>query len=76
VLSIAEAATDPHLAARATLRSFAGVTQAAPAPRFSRTPSGQLSAPPTPGADIDAVRRDWSDEAGRPPARPRMSSWT
>jgi len=44
VLSFAEAADDPHLAARATLVEADGIVQAAPAPRFSRT------APSLPGA--------------------------
>jgi alpha-methylacyl-CoA racemase len=37
VLSFAEAAAHPHMAARSTLIDVDGVTQAAPAPRFSRT---------------------------------------
>ncbi len=37
VLSFDEAADHPHLASRGTLITIDGVTQAAPAPRFSRT---------------------------------------
>ncbi|WP_214105209.1 CaiB/BaiF CoA transferase family protein [Acrocarpospora catenulata] len=44
VLTYAEAADHPHLAARATYVEVDGVVQAAPAPRFSRTPN----APPEP----------------------------
>ncbi len=44
VLEIGEAADDPHIRARGTLVEVAGVTQPAPAPRFSRTPNP----PPTP----------------------------
>lgn len=40
VLTMAEASSHPHLAARGTFVSVDGMMQAAPAPRFSRTPSG------------------------------------
>jgi len=46
VLSWAEAAESEHLAARSTIVRNDGVDQAAPAPRFSRTPSGPVGAPP------------------------------
>jgi alpha-methylacyl-CoA racemase len=59
VLTFAEAAAHPHLAARGTHVTIDGVTQPAPAPRFSRTPTGTPSAPRTPGADTGAVLRDW-----------------
>lgn len=39
VLTLAEAAGHPHLAARGTFVDVDGVVQPAPAPRFSRTPS-------------------------------------
>lgn len=45
VLSLAEARTDAHLAARGTFVEVDGALQPAPAPRFSRTPP----APPGPG---------------------------
>lgn len=51
VLTWSEAPHHPHLAARGTFVEVAGVTQAAPAPRFDRTPPGPLGAPPAPGAD-------------------------
>ena len=44
VLSLTEAAADPHLTARQTYVSPGGVTQPAPSPRFSRTP-GRLPSP-------------------------------
>ena len=47
VLSLREAATDPHLSARETYVARAGVVQPAPAPRLSRTPGGLTSPPPT-----------------------------
>lgn len=40
VLSFAEAVADPHLAARRTYLEVDDIAQAAPAPRFSRTPPG------------------------------------
>lgn len=60
VLSFGEAATHPHLAARGTLRSRDGLTQPAPAPRFSRTPPGDGRPPPEPGADAGEILADWS----------------
>jgi len=56
VLSLHEAAADEHLTARGTYVTRDGVTQPAPAPRFSRTPA-QLSDPaPAPGQHtLDAL---------------------
>lgn len=45
VLGLDEVADHPHIVARATVVTRGGVTQAAPAPRFSRTPA-QLPAEP------------------------------
>jgi alpha-methylacyl-CoA racemase len=42
VLTFTEAAADPHLVARGTYVTVDGETQAAPAPRFSRTPSATV----------------------------------
>jgi alpha-methylacyl-CoA racemase len=39
ILSLAEAPAHPHIAARATFTEAGGVTQPAPAPRFSATPA-------------------------------------
>ncbi|BBX76187.1 CoA transferase [Mycobacterium shinjukuense] len=55
VLTWSEAANNAHLTARATVITAHGVQQAAPAPRFSRTPAGPVGRPPattTPLADI------------------------
>ena len=38
----------------------AGVTQAAPAPRFSRTPAGGIRPPRSTPDDLDAVLADWT----------------
>lgn len=55
VLTWTEAATNEHLNARSTVITAHGVEQAAPAPRFSRTPAGPVGPPPattTPIAEI------------------------
>ena len=62
VLSFGEAPDHPHVAARGTIIEIDGVRQAAPAPRFSRTAPGVPAGPPEPGADADAVFRDWGIE--------------
>ncbi|MFG2602943.1 CaiB/BaiF CoA transferase family protein [Streptomyces sp. NPDC048514] len=59
VLSLSEAPHHPHLAARGTFTDHAGITQPAPAPRFSATPTTVRTGPARPGADTEAVARDW-----------------
>ncbi|NUO60305.1 MAG: CoA transferase [Hamadaea sp.] len=59
VLSMREAAQDAHLAARRTYVDFAGTTQPAPAPRFSRTPAELTRPPAKPGEHTAEVLRDW-----------------
>ena len=59
VLSMTEAPKHPHNIARQTFVEHNGVTQPAPAPRFSRTPSAIQKAPSKHGADTDAVLKDW-----------------
>ncbi|MFD9541795.1 CaiB/BaiF CoA transferase family protein [Streptomyces sp. NPDC060022] len=59
VLSLREAPHHPHLAARSTYVEHGGITQPAPAPRFSATPSHVRSGPARPGADTEDVARDW-----------------
>ncbi|MBX9606239.1 MAG: CoA transferase [Gammaproteobacteria bacterium] len=63
VLSLSEAPKHPHNVARETFVEVGGVTQPAPAPRFSRTPSAIQKAPSADGADTDAVLRDWGFSA-------------
>jgi alpha-methylacyl-CoA racemase len=59
VLSLKEAPRHPHMAARGTFTEIAGVTQPAPAPRFSRTP-GEISRPAShPGQHTDEALVDW-----------------
>ncbi|QKV91778.1 CoA transferase [Streptomyces sp. NA02950] len=59
VLSLHEAPAHPHLAARSTFTDHSGITQPAPAPRFSATPGAVRRAPARPGADAAEVARDW-----------------
>lgn len=59
VLSMEEAPAHPHNAARETFVTFAGVTQPAPAPRFSQTPSAIQRKAPKPGEHTAEVLADW-----------------
>ncbi|MDH6212964.1 CaiB/BaiF CoA transferase family protein [Streptomyces pseudovenezuelae] len=59
VLSLGEAPHHPHLAARGTFTDHGGITQPAPAPRFSATPTTVRTGPAQPGADTAEVARDW-----------------
>ncbi|HET6357267.1 CaiB/BaiF CoA-transferase family protein [Streptomyces sp.] len=59
VLSLREAPSHPHLAARGTFVEHGGLTQPAPAPRFSATPGSVYRGPAQPGADTAEVARDW-----------------
>ena len=63
ILSIDEAAAHPHNRARGTFVEFAGVEQAAPAPRFSRTPGELKLPPPEPGEHTDAVLTEFGFSA-------------
>lgn len=55
VMTWSEAPDHPHLAARGTFTTQDGVTQAAPAPRFSRTAPDGAATPRAPGEDTEAV---------------------
>ncbi|SCK36420.1 CaiB/BaiF CoA-transferase family protein [Streptomyces sp. WMMB 322] len=68
VLSLREAPRHPHLAARGTFVEHAGITQPAPAPRFSATPAAVSRPPALPGADAADVARDWQLPALAGPA--------
>jgi alpha-methylacyl-CoA racemase len=59
VLSLREAPRHPHLAARGTFTDHGGITQPAPAPRFSVTHTSVRGGPAQPGADAAEVARDW-----------------
>ena len=63
VLDLSEAPLHPHNVARGSFIEVDGVTQPAPAPRFSRTP-GEVARPPAaPGENTDEVLADWGFEA-------------
>ncbi|NWD66928.1 CoA transferase [Pseudomonas gingeri] len=55
VLDLHEAPQHPHNVARQTFVEIAGVTQPAPAPRFSRTPGVIRSPAPKPGTDTSDI---------------------
>ena len=59
VLSIHEAPAHPHNAARNAFVKIEGITQPAPAPRFSRTEPETPAAPSQPGADTEAGLTAW-----------------
>jgi alpha-methylacyl-CoA racemase len=55
VLTWSEAADDDHMNARSTVITAHGVEQAAPAPRFSRTPPGPVGKPPATTTPISEI---------------------
>jgi alpha-methylacyl-CoA racemase len=65
VLALGEAPAHPHNRARGTFVEVGGVTQPAPAPRFSRTPCDPPTPAASPGEHTDQALADW----GLPPDR-------
>jgi len=63
VLSLAEAPSHPHNAARKTFVEVEGVMQPAPAPRFSATPGAIQGPAPAIGAHTDDVLAEWGVKA-------------
>ena len=59
VLDLDEAPKHPHNVARQTFVEVAGVTQPAPAPRFSATPGAIQGPPPATGAHDREALGDW-----------------
>jgi alpha-methylacyl-CoA racemase len=59
VLDMGEAPLHPHNAARKTFVEVDGVTQPAPAPRFSRTRAEVQRPPPAPGEHGAQILLDW-----------------
>ncbi len=59
VLNLDEAPLHPHNVARQTFVEVAGVTQPAPAPRFSATPGRIAGPPPAIGAHNSEALADW-----------------
>ncbi|WP_280469583.1 CaiB/BaiF CoA transferase family protein, partial [Nocardia brasiliensis] len=58
VLTFEEATQNEHIAARGSLIEVDDITQHAPAPRFSRTPNGVPTPPPSVATPIETV---WAD---------------
>ncbi len=65
VLTMSEAAEHPHNVERETFVEVAGVTQPAPAPRFSRTENVVAGAPAWPGQHTRGVLADWGIDGER-----------
>ena len=65
VLAMPEAPHHPHIAARGTFTEVAGITQPAPAPRFSRTPGSIDRPPPHAGQHTDEILAEWGLSADR-----------
>jgi alpha-methylacyl-CoA racemase len=59
VLSFAEVETEPHITERGTFFSDGDNLEPFPAPRFSRSGPSTPIPPGVPGADTEAVLRDW-----------------
>ena len=59
VADLAREIDHPHLAARGTFVAPGGVTQPAPAPRFSRTPASLGAPPPRPGEHTREALAAW-----------------
>ncbi len=59
VLASGELADDPHLAERGSFVTVDGHLQAAPGPKFSRTPGVIAHPPRLPDEDREAILRDW-----------------
>ncbi|WP_420121945.1 CaiB/BaiF CoA transferase family protein [Nakamurella sp.] len=71
VLTGAEAAAHPHLRARGTLVEVDGIVQAAPAPRFSRTPADPPAGrhtPPEPDPEPDPKPDPAAEPRSAPPS--------
>ena len=66
VLSLTEAAVDPHLAGRNAYVTRDGMVQPGPAPRFSRTPGRLSERAPAPGQHTTEALTEWGldDAAG------------
>ena len=63
VLGLGEVHEHPHHQARESFIEVAGVSQPAPAPRFSRTAGAVSLPPPLPGEHTDEILQDWGFSA-------------
>jgi alpha-methylacyl-CoA racemase len=66
VLTLSEAPSHPHIAARETYVEINDVVQPAPAPRFSRTESSIRSVTPDP-VELREIVSSWQLNAGANP---------
>ncbi len=64
ILALGEVSKHPHMAARQSLVTRDGVTQPAPAPRFSRNQPELPRAPVAPGTDTEQILADFGFSAG------------
>ncbi|MEX2292469.1 MAG: CaiB/BaiF CoA-transferase family protein [Acidimicrobiales bacterium] len=64
VLTMSQAGSHPHIAARGTIVEIDGVWQPAPAPRFSQTPGAVARPPSAPGWHTDEVLLDAGFDPG------------
>jgi alpha-methylacyl-CoA racemase len=62
---MSEAAQHPHNRARGTFVDIGGVTQPAPAPRYSRSTTATPQPPAHAGQHTRAVLADWGVDADR-----------
>ncbi|MEV6957792.1 CaiB/BaiF CoA-transferase family protein [Streptomyces sp. NPDC051207] len=76
VLALSEAPHHPHLAARGTFTEHGGITQPAPAPRFSATPTAVRTGPARPGDGAADVAREWDVPALLPDDAPHVPGTT
>lgn len=75
VLAPWEVADADHTSARSGFLDVGGVSQPAPAPRFSRTPAAAPTPPRLAGEDTEAVLADWSSaETGANGAPDKVAS--
>jgi alpha-methylacyl-CoA racemase len=58
-LNMRTAPLHPHNQARKSFVEVDGITQPAPAPKFSRTPGAVAAAPPATGEHTEAILQDW-----------------
>lgn len=65
VLSMAEAPEHHHAQAREAFVEMGGITQPAPAPRFSRTPGRVRCVPPLPGEHTTKLLKGWGFDDAR-----------
>ena len=65
VLSLTEAPKHPHNVERGTFVEVDGITQPAPAPRFSRTPGAIRRPPSAAGQHTDETLTDWGIDVAR-----------